>query len=84
MSKSEKLLERLKSVPADFTWNELVVVLSSFGYSECSGDGSRRFFLNKDSGHKIRLHKPHPGIIVKKYALRQVLDSLKSQNIYVE
>ncbi len=84
MSKLEKLFARLKSIPADFTWNELVTALNNFGYCECSGDGSRRFFLNKTSGHKIRLHKPHPGNIVKKYALRQILEALKSQNIDVE
>ena len=30
-------------------------------------------------GHPIMLHKPHPGNIVKMYALRQVLEELQSK-----
>ena len=30
-------------------------------------------------GHPIMLHKPHPGNIVKQYALRQVLEELENK-----
>lgn len=33
MSRNEKLLSRLLSVPNDFAWEELVRILSYFGYS---------------------------------------------------
>jgi len=32
MSRQEKLVSRMLSVPKDFTWEELVKVLSLFGY----------------------------------------------------
>ncbi len=34
MSKIEKLLEKFKSYPSDFTWDELVKILNHFGYFE--------------------------------------------------
>ena len=80
MSRNEKLLSRLLSVPSDFTWNELVRLLSYFGYKEVKPGktgGSRRKFVS-DTKHVISLHKPHPGIIVKEYAVRLVIADLKA------
>ncbi|NCA82092.1 MAG: type II toxin-antitoxin system HicA family toxin [Opitutae bacterium] len=75
MGKKEKLRARFETIPADFTWLELCSLLSGFGYEELKGGGSRRKMV-KD-GRVIILHEPHPGKIVKKYALKQVLDHLK-------
>lgn len=33
-------------------------------------------FFRQADGRKILLHKPHPGDIMKKYAVRQFLDRL--------
>ena len=78
MSRQEKLISRLLSIPRDFTWDELVKILSYYNYNEFSGGktgGSRRKFIDP---HKniIALHKPHPGNIVKQYALREVVAHL--------
>jgi len=81
MSKFEKLLERLLSVPSDFTWEELVKVLAQFGYEELKKGktgGSRRR-LADEKKNVITLHKPHPGNIVKTYALKQVIAHLKEK-----
>lgn len=75
MGRKEKLRERLKTVPADFTWKELCSLLNGFGYEVLKGAGSRRKFV-KD-GRVIILHEPHPGRIVKKYVLKQVLAHLR-------
>lgn len=78
MSKIEKLIERVKTKPKDLTWNELVKVLSYYGYDEISTGktaGSRRAFANKTK-HIIRLHKLHPGEILKLYQISDVLDAL--------
>lgn len=79
MSKIEKLIERFKTVPKNFTWDELVKVLSHYGYQELSKKGktggSRRKFVNKQKDI-INLHKPHPGNIVKQYAIKQVLEKI--------
>jgi|HubBroStandDraft_5_1064220.scaffolds.fasta_scaffold69556_3 hypothetical protein len=78
MSKTEKLLQRLLSLPKDFTWDELVTLLHYFGFAELKKGktgGSRRKFVD-DKKNIISLHKPHPGNIVKSYALKQVPELL--------
>jgi len=82
MSRQEKLIERLLTVPRDFTWEELIKVLAFFGYEEFTGGktgGSRRKFVDV---HKniIALHKPHPSNIVKQYAIREVITHLKEKD----
>lgn len=78
MSKIEKLIARIKSNPVDVTWEELVKLLMYFGYMELKAGktrGSRRKFVGPNQAI-ISLHKPHPGNIVKQYALKQVIDHL--------
>ncbi len=69
------------SLPKDFTWDELMVVLSSFGYEEIKKGktgGSRRRF--KDANNNlILLHEPHPGKIIKPTALKLVVEHLMKQ-----
>lgn len=81
MAKKDKLITRLLTVPADFTWQELVVLLKGLGYRELQGNGSRVKFDNGDPAQLINLHKPHPGNIVKRYALRQLIDKLKQADL---
>jgi hypothetical protein len=81
MSRTEKLLQRLLSVPRDFTWEELVKILVQFGYAELKKGktgGSRRKFVDEKK-NVIILHKPHPGNIVKEYAIKQVIAHLKEK-----
>jgi predicted RNA binding protein YcfA (HicA-like mRNA interferase family) len=80
MAAIRKLIERLKTIPADLTWDELVRVLSSFGYVEKKGKGSSRKFRG-DGLPAINLHEPHPAKIVKRYALRYVLETLESEGL---
>jgi len=79
MAKKEKLLQRLLSLPKDFTWDELVTLLYYLGFEEegkGKTGGSRRKFVDAN-GNVIALHKPHPRNIVKEYAIRQVVDHLR-------
>lgn len=81
MSRTEKLLQRLLAVPKDFTWEELVKLLVQFGYIELKKGktrNSRRKFADQKK-NIIILHKPHPGNIVKEYALKQVIAQLKEK-----
>ena len=78
MGTKEKLIERFKRLPSDFTFNELERLLSFFGYVKSNKgktSGSRVIYKN-EAGRPIMLHNPHPGNIVKPYALKQVLDEL--------
>lgn len=63
MSKTEKLIVRLLSLPKDFTYSELKTILTFWGYEEVQGAGSRICFQR--NAHKIKLHKPHPGNLLK-------------------
>ncbi len=81
MSSKDKLIARFLTFPADFTFDELERLLTIFGYSKSNKgktSGSRVIFRDKD-GHPIMLHKPHPGNIVKQYAVRQVYEELQSK-----
>lgn len=79
MAKNDKLIERLLSKPNDFSWNELIKLLTHFGYKELKHSktgGSRRKFVD-DSKHIISLHKPHPGNVLKQYQVKEIIASLK-------
>ena len=81
MAKIQKLIERLLSFPRDFTWEELIKIMNHFGYNELSKGktgGSRRKFANSEQ-HVISLHKPHPGSILKRYQLDDVIDALRER-----
>lgn len=78
MGKIEKLIERLLSQPKDFTWDELITVLASFGYKELKKGktgGSRRKFADAEK-RIINLNKPHPGNILKQYQIKQIIQTL--------
>lgn len=76
MTKSAKLVARLRAIPADFTWDELVVALKHVGFADISDKGGSYRTFASDTGRKIFLHKPHPNNIVKKYALKEVVQTL--------
>lgn len=84
VSKIDKLITRLKSKPKDFTYDELKKLLGSFEYKEDNSgksSGLRVAWLNESGKHIIRLHKPHPGNILKSYQVNQILDELKSEGL---
>jgi hypothetical protein len=79
MSKTEKLIARLLSQPKDFTYPELKTLLSFWGYEELQGTGSR--VCSQNNKHKIKLHKPHPGNILKQYQTGLIVDELKKEGL---
>lgn len=79
MSRTDKLIVRLLSCPRDFTYSELKTLLSSLGYSEIQGAGSRICFSK--GNHKIKLHKPHPGNLLKAYQLDLVIEALTAKGL---
>ena len=83
MGTKEKLIQRFKTIPSDFTFDELERLLAIYGFERSNKgktSGSRIVFKNQ-AGTPIMLHKPHPGNIVKTYALRQVMDELKNKEL---
>jgi len=84
VSKAEKLVERFRRLPKDFSWDEMARLLGAMGYAEekptGKTGGSRRKFVHS-SGHIINLHKPHPGNTVKGYAMKDVLTALEEEGL---
>ena len=83
MSAKEKLRERFLKMPSDFTFDEMQQLLSGYGYEKSNKgrtSGSRVIFKQADK-HPIMLHKPHPGNIVKGYAMQQVYNELKEAGL---
>ena len=79
MGSREKLRERFLKMPSDFTFDEMQRLLEGYGYERSNKgrtSGSRLIFKNRDN-RPIMLHKPHPGNIVKEYAMKQVLQDLR-------
>ena len=84
MGKIDKLVRRLLARPKDFTYDELVKVLNHFDYEEIKKgktSGSRRAFVRNSTKHIIRLHKPHPGNILKIYVVDYVIKEVKEQGL---
>jgi len=79
MSKIDKLKKRLLTYPKDFSYNELKTLLLSLGYIEIQGAGSRVYFSK--TNHKIKLHKPHPGNILKSYQLDFIIEELITKGL---
>ena len=80
MGRSDKLLKRLLRNPKDFTFDELESLLNGFGYSlsnSGSTSGSAVRFINRETGHIIRLHKPHPSPVLKQYIVKFIINELK-------
>ena len=83
MTRKEKLIQRLKNKPKDFTWSELTSLLTGLGFSEVKTGktgGSRRRFINP-SNIAITLHKPHPGNILKRYQIEQIIEILSGEKL---
>jgi len=84
MSKDEKLIKRLLLKPKDFSYNELRKILTNLGYEESQSgktSGSRVAFIDKNSNHIIRLHKPHPNNELKQYQIEQIIEELQSRRL---
>lgn len=78
MSKVEKEIERLKTKPKDYTYEEAKSLLNKLGFYENNKgktSGSRVEF--KDLyGRKITIHKPHPKNIIKSYKIVGIIKQL--------
>jgi len=84
MSKKDKLLVRLLNRPLDFKYDNLITLLAQLGYHEDNRgrtSGSRVAFVNDKTKHTIRLHKPHPGNLLKKYQIDLLIEVLRSQGV---
>lgn len=83
MSRKEKILEKLKSKPKDFTYDEAKNILKNIGFYESNKgktSGSKVIFRN-EYNQKIGLHKPHPNKILKTYQINEIVKLLEEWRI---
>ena len=80
MGKKEKLINRLKSHPKDFTFKEMqnLLELLKFEMSNKGKTSGSRVKFMKDS-IVIILHKPHPRKELLEYQIKQVLEILERE-----
>ncbi len=82
MGKKDKLIQRLKSKPKDFTYDELRALLSYLDYTEDNAgktSGSAVRFIHARTKAVIRVHKPHPEKTLKLYVINAVLAVLTKE-----
>ena len=82
MGKKEKLIERLKSNPRNFTFDEMKSALEGLGFemsNKGKSSGARVKFIRGNIG--IILHKPHPRKELLEYQIKQVLEILEKEDL---
>ena len=83
MSQKDKLIEKLKTLPKDFTFDDAEVLLKYLQYirsNKGKTSGSRVLFY-RDGFPPILLHKPHPQKELKPYQVRQLLEMLQQEGL---
>lgn len=79
MNKKEKLIKRFRTLPKDFTFEEIETLFYSCGFTlENKGatSGSRVKFYNEKDLNSYIMHNPHPSNIIKGYMMRDILNYL--------
>lgn len=79
MGTREKALNRLASLPKDYTFAEAKSLMAKLGFemlNKGKTSGSRVRFYRPSDGAATDLHKPHPLDEMKPYAVRQLRDYL--------
>lgn len=83
MGQKEKLIQRLKSKPKDFTFAEAETLLGYFDYARANKgktSGSRVIFV-RENFPPILLHKPHPRKELLAYQVKQLLETLEQEGL---
>lgn len=84
MGKLEKLIVKFLNPASIITFHELEYILRHFNYKEKKTgktSGSRKAYINEQTKHIIRIHKPHPGNELKKYVENYIIKELKKENL---
>lgn len=77
-NKHRKTYTRLhdRPPPKTITWDEVKSLLVSLGCTESQASGSRVRFIKDEE--VLRLHRPHPGNVLKRYQIDAVNDFLRN------
>lgn len=82
MTKIDKLIQKLKSKPKNFTFDEAEKLLQYFSFTKSNKgktSGSRVLFSNGIS--RLLMYKPHPINELKTYQIAQLLTFLEKEGL---
>lgn len=86
MGQKEKLIERLRSRPRDFTFDDAETLLGYFNlvrFNKGRTSGSRVIFTGGGHGNFL-IHKPHPQKELKPYQVKELLEYLEREGLINE
>jgi len=81
MSQLEKAINRIKTCPRDYTYDEAKALLLRLGFEESNKgktSGSRVRLFRRSDGRIIDLHKPHPQATMREYSVKALKEFLES------
>ena len=83
MGQKDKLIQRLKSKPKDFTFDDAETLLKYLDFirSNKGRTSGSRVMFESDKHGSILLHKPHPQKELKSYQIKQLLDILEQEGL---
>ncbi|GLS03490.1 hypothetical protein GCM10007860_06340 [Chitiniphilus shinanonensis] len=81
MTKNDKRLQRLKSCPSDYRFEELVALLESLEWTLVQSGGGSHCFFEHVTGRRLNTYRPHPSGIMKRYQLKEVLVVLDEMDV---
>lgn len=84
MGQKEKLMEKLKSNPKNFTFDDAESLLGYFTYKRSNKgktSGSRVILTSEEYKTKILLHKPHPHKELLEYQIKQFIEQLEQEGL---
>ena len=84
MGQKDKLIEKLKSKPKTFTFEDAESLLGYFNYHRSNKgktSGSRFIFISDEYKTKILLHKPHPRKELLEYQIKQLIVQLEQEGL---
>lgn len=77
MARKEKLVDRLRGKPKDYTWSEACAVMKACGFELYNRGGSRRMFRHTRTRRKVILHEPHPRPTLLAYQMELLIEGLR-------
>ena len=82
MSTKEKLIQKLKVYPKDFSYDELETLLLQLGFvKKRSGKTTGSAVKFQKGPMAISMHKPHPSNQLKMYVIKSVISALEREKI---
>ena len=84
MGKKDKLINKLRTNPKDFTFDEAETLLGLLSFRRSNKgktSGSRVKYINDSNHCVILLHRPHPEKELKAYQIKQLLDILSQEGM---